>query len=200
MENDKEHAAMGAVIQAFSDLDQDGRLRVLEYIAKRFGINISSASVASLAVPAAKKLVSEPVSPVYEASAIEAATSRARDIRELKSEKSPRNDSQMAVLVAYYLKTMVPEEEKKDAIKASDIEYYFTQADYPLPSGKNGAADTLGNAKRAGYMESAGHGLYRLNRVGFNLAAYNMPTEATTPARKPIRRTRKVAKPAKKRK
>ena len=106
----------------------------------------------------------------------------------------------MAVLVAYYLKTMAPDEEKKDAIKASDIEHYFTQADYPLPGGKNGAADTLGNAKRAGYMESAGHGLYRLNRVGFNLAAYSMPTEATAPARKPIRRTRKVAKPVKRKK
>ena len=47
MENDKEHAAMGAVIQALSDLDQDGRLRVLEYIAKRFGINIPPQKIQS---------------------------------------------------------------------------------------------------------------------------------------------------------
>jgi hypothetical protein len=198
MENDKEHAAMGAVIQALSGLDQDERSRVLDYIAKRFGISIGvPTDVAPVAKTAPFPRQTDSASGA--APTADAPVSRARDIRELKEEKDPKNDSQMAVLVAYYLKTMAPSEERKESLTAADIENYFTQADYPLPAGKNGATDTLKNAKRAGYMESAGRGLYRLNRVGFNLAAYNMPVEATA-ARKPAKRTKKNKKPTTKKK
>lgn len=191
MIDDKEHAAIGAVIHALSELNDEERERVIEYMLKRYGIKLSGTHT----VPIAQPKISMPDTK-DEPDTDHVTTKRPTDIRQLKIDKKPTSDSQMAVLVAYYLKVHAPDEEKKEVINASDIENYFTQADYSLPTGVNGARDTLKNAKNAGYMESPSRGLYKLNRVGFNLAAYNMPT--TTALNRGERRVVRKAKKGKK--
>ena len=174
MDEDKEYKAIGIVIGAINDLDSTQRERVIDYVLKRFGISkdltvkTQDTTEGSTQHQHAlhKAPDSKPASPI----------SVGMDIKQLKETRKPNSDVQMAVLVAYYLKSIAPDELKKDAIGTNDINTYFTQASYPLPQGKNGSIDTLKNAKKSGYMESAGRGLYRLNPVGFNLAAYNMPT------------------------
>lgn len=168
MTEDKEYEAMGAVIKAVEGLHDEQRARIFEYVLKRFSIPQT--------LPTPSKVIPSDASSTVESSSEQKSGERPLDIRELRNVKKPKSDTQMAVLVAYYLKTTTTEAQK-DAITSEDIVSYFTQAGYPLPIGKNGAADTLNNAKKSGYFESAGKGLYRLNPVGFNLAAYNMPTE-----------------------
>jgi hypothetical protein len=80
----------------------------------------------------------------------------------------------MAALVAYYLKHLAPAEDRKEAISREDIEKYFGQGGFPLPEKPQ---FTLTNAKNAGYFDSAGTGLYRLNPVGHNLVAHNLPSK-----------------------
>jgi len=167
-EQDKELAAISAVVGALTDLDEDGRIRVLDYVTKRFQIRhlIVAAPIDPPTVDHGGTLRQEtpPVS------------HQPTDIRTLKEQKQPSGGIQMAVLVAYYLKSVASNEERKETISGADIVKYFNQAGYPLPTGKNGPTDTLNNARRAGYFESAGTGSFKLNSVGFNLAAYNMPT------------------------
>jgi hypothetical protein len=97
------------------------------------------------------------------------------DIRSLKEAKQPKSDNQMAALVAYYLKEVAPVNDRKDAISQEDVEKYFKQAGYPLP---NRPGMTLVNCKHAGYFDSAGVGLYRLNPVGHNLVVHGMPSSS----------------------
>src|SRR5262245_13234992 len=56
------------------------------------------------------------------------------DIRRLKEQKNPGSANEMAALVAYYLAEVVPGTERKPAIEITDIEKYFKQANYKLPS------------------------------------------------------------------
>lgn len=169
-EQDKEAAAINAVVNALVGLDEQSCLRVLEYATKRF-------APAGISTLPARRSMEEPV---IQAPAHEEAISSPRsqiDIQALKEEKKPANAIQMAVLVAYYLKELAPEHERKESLGTADTTKYFNQARFPLPTGKSGVKDTLGNARRSGYFESAGTGQYRLTPVGHNLAAYKMPTK-----------------------
>lgn len=78
----------------------------------------------------------------------------------------------MAAVVAYYLKELAPEGERRETIKTEDLEKYFKQARYELPKEID---QVLGASKRAGYLEAASRGEYRLTRVGYNLVTHRLP-------------------------
>jgi hypothetical protein len=78
----------------------------------------------------------------------------------------------MACVTAFYLQELALGDERKDTVNASDLERYFKQAGYKLPSR---IAQTLIDAKAAGYMDSTGRGEYKLNAVGYNLVAHSLP-------------------------
>jgi hypothetical protein len=94
------------------------------------------------------------------------------DIRTLKDEKKPDSARQMACIVAYYLMELAPLEEQKQAIATSDIERYFKQASYKLPTKLE---QLLIDCKRSGYFEAVTRGEYKLTRVGYNLVTHSMP-------------------------
>ncbi len=94
------------------------------------------------------------------------------DIRSLKEQKKPKTAREMACVVAFYLQELAGDDERKDSISTSDLEKYFKQASYKLPTRM---AQLLVDAKAAGYFESSGRGEYKLNAVGYNLVAHNLP-------------------------
>lgn len=177
--NDPELQAMQQVIKALESLDTDARTRVLTYVFQRLGL--------PLAIPAPNTPLPEAQPPVPAVSAAIPAPIRiaVADIRSLKEAKQPKSDNQMAALVAYYLKEVAPANDRRDTISQEDIEKYFKQAGFPLP---NRPAMTLVNCKHAGYFDSAGVGMYKLNPVGHNLVAHGMPSpsgEGNRRAKKP---------------
>jgi hypothetical protein len=102
-----------------------------------------------------------------------AASSPARtpiqDIRALKEQRNPSSARQMACLVAYYLQELAASDERKAEVSAADLEKYFKQANYELPRKMK---QVLIDCKSAGYLDSVRRGVYRLNAVGYNLAAH----------------------------
>ncbi len=94
------------------------------------------------------------------------------DIKTLKIEKSPSSAIEMLCIVGYYLQELAPTGENKQTISGSDIDVYFRHAGYPLPKAKG---QLLVDAKAAGYFDSAARGEYKLNAVGHNLVAHNLP-------------------------
>lgn len=190
MEQDKEISAMNEIIASLNNLDDEQRQRVMKYVLERFGVPATEQlnhSVTSSTSQPAQTIIGTENNPI----------SKVIDIRTFKEEKSPRSAIQMAVLVAFYLQEMASSEERKTAIDTGDIEKYFKQANYKLPSGKNGAADTLTNAKRAGYLEVADRGTYKLNPVGYNLIAHSLPNGNNEP-KKTRKKAKKIVKKAKK--
>lgn len=190
MENaniDVELSAIKAITEALTSLNRDARQRVLNYAVQLLELSAPSTSLLGpTGVPsqAAAQTTSTAPSPV--------ADEKLVDIRSLKEQKNPSTDIEMATLVAYYVRHMAHEGERKDEIGAEDIEKYFIQAGYPLPSKKQ---FTLVNAKKAGYLEGTTRGKYKLNSVGYNLVAHNMPrTNSSGLAKTKKRASKKSAK------
>lgn len=96
------------------------------------------------------------------------------DIRSLKDQKKPNSAKQMACVVAYYLKELADTDERRDTVTTADIEKYFKQAGFRLQARM---AQVLVDAKNAGYFDPANRGEYKLNAVGYNLVAHNLPSE-----------------------
>ena len=78
----------------------------------------------------------------------------------------------MACLVGFYLQELAPEGERKETITTPDLEKYFKQAGFRLPAD---IGQILKDAKAAGYFDAPARGEYKLNAVGYNLVAHNMP-------------------------
>lgn len=95
-----------------------------------------------------------------------------QDIRSLKEVKQPSTALEMACIVAYYLDSLAPPNERASDITKGDLEKYFKQASYRLPKR---IEQVLIDAKAAGYLDSVSRGRYKLNPVGHNLVVHNLP-------------------------
>jgi hypothetical protein len=113
------------------------------------------------------------------------------DVRSFAQQKAPTSAVERTVLVAYYLSELAPVAERRNYIEKEDLLKYFKQAGFPLPKRPE---QTLVDAKRAGYLDSAGEGKYRLNAVGHNLIALNLPRPGAEQKRIKRSRPRKRAK------
>lgn len=167
---DREVQAIQTVLAALDPLDDDQRRRVMDYAGKRYGFPATTPDF----IPPSASLTTRELAPTTPGAP---PPPLATDIRALKVAKSPRAAIEMAVLVAYYLSELAPHDDQKNSITRRDIEKYFKQAGYRLPSAPQ---YTLPNAAAAGYFTSAGHGSWRLNPVGYNLAVHGLPTEGAT--------------------
>ena len=191
---DKEIEAIKAVLHALEPLSGDVRSSVLRYVLQRLQIDLP---------PATQALPSGTSTMIVDAtaSAVEAAgdpQTAPIHIKNLKLQKKPRSAIEMAALVAYYLANVAPKADRKDRIKAKEIETYFKIAEFPLPEKTQ---FTLPNAKAAGYLDAVGNGEYKLNAVGYNLIVHSMPRGADTKTASQRKSGRKPrpAKSAKKR-
>jgi hypothetical protein len=156
---DEEVAAIQSIVQALEPLDSEARGRVISYVFSRLGLRAS----VGLASPRAE------APPLHE---VNETAPQLVDPRSFKQQKDPRSAIEMAAVVAYYLAEVAPPMERKDSIDAEDVKRYFKLAQFPLP-GK--VHMTLVHTKNAGYIDSVGEGRYRLNSVGYNLVAHNLP-------------------------
>jgi hypothetical protein len=159
--DDREFQAMQTVYSALDSLDEDARSRVLDYVLRRLGVR---------ALPPS----GSPATTLAEAARTVPSTSDGGfiDIRTLRERKAPRNAVEMAALVAYYLTEKAPEADRKNTIGTSEIQKYFKQAGFRLPSSPRLA---LHQGKNAGYLDQATRGHYKLNPVGFNLIEHGLP-------------------------
>ncbi len=78
----------------------------------------------------------------------------------------------MACVVGFYLQELAPTSERKETVNTQDLEKYFKQAKFKLPGKIN---QILADAKAAGYFDVISRGEYKLNAVGYNLVAHNLP-------------------------
>jgi hypothetical protein len=109
-----------------------------------------------------------------------APTSRAgehagMDIKTFKELKNPSSARQMACVVAYYLAEIATADERKEVVTTDDVEKYFKQGRYALPTKLE---QLLIDCRGAGYFESPARGEYKLTRVGHNLVAHQLPAKA----------------------
>lgn len=175
----KEMDAIKTVTQAFEALDENARQRVLDYAVDHLGLARREATAVGGVAQRAASAAGASAGP---------AEREIVDIRSLREEKKPSSDVEMTALVAYYLYELAPKNLRKDAIGTTDVTEFFKQAGHPLPAQPR---YTLANARMAGYLDSVGQGKYRLNPVGYNLVAHNLPRSGEIEAPRAKRRGRK---------
>lgn len=183
-DDDPELAAITKVMDALKALDDGARSRVLDYVFRRLGIIMRSAAAPMPLPPGQPVGATSPASPV----AVTPTTGTYSDVRSLAEAKKPRTATEMAAVVAYYLSELAPAGDRKATIDADDVRKYFKQANFRLPGAPS---MTLVHAKNAGYLDAgSGRGQYKLNPVGYNLVAHNLPagSESRTAARSTARR------------
>lgn len=96
------------------------------------------------------------------------------DIKAFKEMKKPSSARQMACVVAYYLAEIATGDERKEVVKVADIEKYFKQGRYELPTKLE---QLMVDCRAAGYFDSPSRGQYKLTRVGHNLVAHQLPAK-----------------------
>lgn len=176
--------AIKTIAEALQQLDPVARERALQYAMQHLGLDVGA-----VRPDAERRSATPPADGSPKAAPESRSAQQLRDIRSFKEQKQPQSDIQMAVLAAYYLSELAPEGSRKPTIAKSDMTELFIQAGYPLPTRTD---FTLSNAKQAGYLDSAGHGKYKLNPVGHNLVAHSLPksgSDAKTPRRRRKKKT-----------
>lgn len=96
------------------------------------------------------------------------------DIKSFKELKNPTSARQMACVVAYYLAEIAEGDERKETVTSADIEKYFKQARFQLPTKLE---QLLIDCKGSGYFDTPSRGEYKLTRVGHNLVAHQLPAK-----------------------
>jgi len=96
------------------------------------------------------------------------------DIKTFKELKNPSSARQMACVVGYYLAEIATGDERKEVVTTEDVEKYFKQGRYALPTKLE---QLLIDCRGAGYFESPARGEYKLTRVGHNLVARQLPAK-----------------------
>jgi hypothetical protein len=168
--------AIDVLIGALEQLDESGRETALLAASRQLNIQFVKALAAPAPFQNPAPTTSQRGEPLAQAElTVQSSAIPRLDIRSLKDQKKPNSAKQMACIVAYYLKEIALGEERKDTVSTTDLEKYFKQGGYKLPTAMH---QVLVDAKASGYFESAGRGEYKLNAVGHNLVAHNLPSEA----------------------
>lgn len=192
-ESDDDVKAISTIISALKPLDESARVHVLEFVLKRLGISLT-------AKPSPPAALNPPAESVHSGvpSAAEHSRPGGHDIRSFGAEKKPKTNNEKVAVMAYYIAHLAPPHERRDYVVPDDIQAYFIQADFHLPTAPPSV--TLGHAKNAGYLNALDRGRFKLNPVGYNLVAHKLPSDgagetkrftATKPAKRGPRRKAK---------
>lgn len=163
--------AIDQIIDALNALEQDARQTAIDAACSHLGIQPKAvSSFTPKQPPSESSKLFQPSQRISQPAHVK--KTELMDIRTLKDQKQPKSAKQMACVVAYYLKELAADDEKKETMSVQDLEKYFKQAGFRLPKVIN---QVLLDAKASGYFESVGRGEYRLNAVGYNLVAHSLP-------------------------
>lgn len=186
---DKEIEAIKTLLVTLEPLDPTLRESIISYVVGRLGV----------VLPGSQQPVTSPEKPSRGVGALwpeeKVVMHKEVHIKDLKDEKKPRSAVEMAVLVAYYLSQRAREKDRKNFVTVKDLEMYFKIAGFRLPTQMH---YTAFSAIKAGYLDSAGTGKYKLNPVGYNLVTHSMPILAKVAGRPPKPTKKKKKKIGKK--
>jgi len=151
--------AIDEIIQALQSLDSGSRVTAIKAACEHLSISL----IDKPKIEHVTEKVQQSITP---------SISKPIDIKSLKEQKRPSSAIEMAALVAFYLSEQATGSDRKNEVDVDDMIKYFKQAGFTLPKKPQ---FLLVNAKNAGYLDSAGSGKYKLNPVGYNLVAHNLP-------------------------
>jgi hypothetical protein len=168
------------ILEPFENTDRE---RIVRWAREQVGMVAPLAEAPRIAVATAVALPPATASP----------SDQPKDIRSFIAAKNPKNDTQLAAVVAYYNRFVSPD--RKDTLTKQDLVDACRLAVRRQPKS---VAQTLVNAYAAGVFDKVDRGHYTLNSVGENLVAISLPerdgsAEFSAPKRKKAKAKNKSA-------
>ncbi len=154
-----EFDAAKAIVETLTGLDRQQQERAIRFATEALGLKAVDA-------------VAKHSDHVVNASGGRAPTG-ATDIKKFTETKSPSSDQQFAAVVAYFYQFEAQPSDRRETIDGKLLGEAARLANRRRPS-----RYALNNAKNAGYLDSAGHGEFKLNTVGENLVAMALPSSS----------------------
>lgn len=179
--------AAKAVAKVLEGMEQDKQAQILRWVSEDLDIHLG------LAKPTEEPEHSREAAVGPAGTRPETVETR-QDIKSFVESKSPKSDVQFATVVAYYYRFEAPPDQRRENLDAKTL-----QDATRLASRKRLAAarNTLNNAKKQGYLDNVGRGLFAINNVGENLVAMTLPGAPISSAPRAKKRTKpKRKKPA----
>jgi hypothetical protein len=170
--NDFEAAA--AVAAALKDLAKPRQELILRWVAESLGISQQPAPPPAPAPP--PLVLPNPSAAVLATPPSQGAV----DIASFVAEKQPKTDIQFVTVAAFYYRFKAPEGQRRETINVKVAQ------DATRLVNRNRLTDpgsTLHNAKKQGYLDSAGAGEFSVNTVGENLVARTLPSSESGSSR-----------------
>lgn len=180
--------AIDDVINALNGLDTPTRIIVIRAVCSHLSIPLESIDP-GISLQRTSQTTIDPN--VSTRSIHRDSDSGVIDIKTFKEQKQPSSAREMACVIAFYLQSVAPAAERKLVISGDDLDKYFRQASFKLPKVPQ---QVLIDSRAAGYFDSAGQGLYKLNAVGYNLVAHNLPRVKSLVKHVSAKRTQKGRK------
>ena len=181
--------AAKAIVDALRNLDKHAQALAMRFAAQT--LELEAVQQSQQPPPPA----SQPLPPSTPPTG--GGTTHSTDIKQFTAAKAPKSDQQFAAVVAYFYRFEAPESERKEIIDGATLTEAARLAGRRRPQK---AIFTLNNAKKSGYLDSAGSGQFRINSVGENLVAMALPgndSGESTQKRKPRKRKSTKKKAAK---
>lgn len=157
--------AVRDIAELLNGFANDDRERIIRWVREKLGMVVAPTHGTT-------PVTNPVVSPGTPAPTTPASPGPGTDMRTFVAQKSPKNDKQMAAVVAYYYRFIAPPEQRTESIGAEELINACRIADRGRPKSP---AQTLVNAFHEGFLDRAERGAYRLNTVGENLVAMVLP-------------------------
>lgn len=175
--------AVRILVEALTPFDNTERDRIIRWASEKLGVSYDT--------PGTRLSVAQPKTHEINDGTIAESVKRSfRDIKSFIDDKDPKNDQQLAAVVAYYYAFEVPADKKKYSISSKDLVDACRLAQRKRPTN---AGQTLINAAYYGYLDKAEEaGQYKLNAVGENLVAMTLP--GGVPSKRPPQKIKQASK------
>jgi len=151
------------IVESLQGMDKTSQTLAMRFAAETLGLQ--SVSLPHASSPSTLTTALASPAPV-------AGTPHSTDIKQFTVAKAPKSDQQFAAVVAYFYRFEAPETQRRDTI---DPEFLLEAARLAGRKRPSNARFTLNNAKKAGYLDGASAGKFRINSVGENLVAMTLP-------------------------
>lgn len=163
--------AVRTLVEVLAPFDATDQERIIRWAREKIGLTTEPVGAQSATLPPKPSSVADFSSPVDIA-----GKKAGYDIKSFIFEKGPKNDRQLAAVVAYYYAFEAPEAQRKSSINSQDIVEACRLAQKSRPKKP---IQTLINAAHSGLLDKAEEkGSYKLNAVGENLVAMALPGAA----------------------
>ena len=154
--------AVRVIAETLKTFNDDDRERVIRWAREKLDMGAGGGAVLPPAGPGSKAPSAPPPAPA------------AKDIRTFIDEKHPKNDIQLAAVVAFYHRFVALEGQRRESITKEDFLEGCRQSNRQRPPRPD---QTMINAYQQGLLDRGEPGQYVINSVGENLVAVVLPDD-----------------------